>query len=49
MIRTIFTGKDYSSLSRQGLGVIVCLNNGYFPQGTLPLEQRIRRLRASLR
>ena len=30
------TGKDYSSLSRQGLGVIVCLNNGYFPQGTLP-------------
>ena len=33
-----FTGKDYSSLSRQGLGVIVCLNNGYFPQGTLPLS-----------
>ena len=32
------TGKDYSSLSRQGLGVIVCLNNGYFPQGTLPLS-----------
>ena len=32
------TGKDYSSLSRQGLGVIVCLNNGHFPQGTLPLS-----------
>ena len=32
------TGKDYSSLSRHGLGVIVCLNNGYFPQGTLPLS-----------
>jgi len=32
------TGKDYSSLSRQGLGVIVCLNNGTFPQGTLPLS-----------
>ena len=31
-------GKDYSSFSRQGLGVIVCLNNGYFPQGTLPLS-----------
>ncbi len=33
------TGRDYSSLSRQGLGVIVCLNNGYFPQGTLPLSR----------
>ena len=32
------TGKDYSSLSRQGLGIIVCLNNGHFPQGTLPLS-----------
>ena len=31
-------GKDYSSFGRQGLGVIVCLNNGYFPQGTLPLS-----------
>ena len=31
-------GKDYSSFSRYGLGVIVCLNNGYFPQGTLPLS-----------
>ena len=30
------TGKDYSSVSRQGLGVIVRLNNGYYPQGTLP-------------
>lgn len=31
-------GKDYSFFSRYGLGVIVCLNNGYFPQGTLPLS-----------
>ncbi len=30
------SGKDYSSYSLQGLGVIVRLNNGYYPQGTLP-------------
>ena len=30
------SGKDYSSFSLQGLGVIVRLNNGYYPQGTLP-------------
>ena len=30
------SGKDYTSFSRQGLGVIVRLNNGYYPQGTLP-------------
>ncbi len=29
-------GKDYTSVSRQGLGVLVRLNNGYYPQGTLP-------------
>ena len=29
-------GKDYTSYSRRGLGVIVRLNNGYYPQGTLP-------------
>ena len=30
------SGKDYSPYSLQGLGVIVRLNNGYYPQGTLP-------------
>ena len=30
------SGRDYSSYSLQGLGVIVRLNNGYYPQGTLP-------------
>lgn len=30
------SGKDYSSYSLQGFGVIVRLNNGYYPQGTLP-------------
>ncbi len=30
------TGKDFTPLTSQGLGVIVRLNNGYFPQGTLP-------------
>ncbi len=29
-------GKDYTPFSRHGLGVIVRLNNGYYPQGTLP-------------
>ena len=31
-------GKDYSGFSREGFGVIVRLNNGYFPQGTVPLS-----------
>jgi N-acetyl-anhydromuramyl-L-alanine amidase AmpD len=30
------SGKDYTAFSDQGLAVIVCLNHGYFPQGTLP-------------
>lgn len=30
------SGKDYTSFSRQGLGVIVRLNNGFYPHGTLP-------------
>lgn len=30
------SGKDYSTYSEQGLGVIVRLNNGYSPDGTLP-------------
>jgi LysM repeat protein len=29
-------GTDYSALSRDGFGVIVRLNNGYEPRGTLP-------------
>ena len=49
MIRTITWAKIYSSLGRHGLGVIVCLNNGYFPQGTLPLSSEYAKLRPPLR
>ena len=33
------TGQDFSSLSNRGLGVIVRLNNGYSPAGTLPFAR----------
>ncbi|HUT21590.1 MAG TPA: hypothetical protein VM366_20750, partial [Anaerolineae bacterium] len=33
------SGRDYSSLATQGLGVIVRLNNGYHPNGTIPEPQ----------
>ena len=33
------SGQDFSHLSNQGLGVIVRLNNGYSPVGTLPYER----------
>lgn len=33
------SGKDYRSLSGRGLGVVVRLNNGYNPDGTLPYER----------
>ena len=33
------SGQDFSSLSNRGLGVIVRLNNGYSPAGTLPHER----------
>ncbi|MBX2998213.1 MAG: N-acetylmuramoyl-L-alanine amidase [Caldilineaceae bacterium] len=31
------SGKDYSAFSEQGLTVIVRLNHGYYPHGTLPV------------
>jgi len=33
------SGQDFSFLSARGLGVMVRLNNGYSPAGTLPLER----------
>lgn len=33
------SGKDYTGLSAQGFGVIVRLNNGYHPVGTIPGSQ----------
>ena len=30
------SGRDYRSYSERGLGVIVRLNNGYYPSGTIP-------------
>src|SRR5215207_9900661 len=33
------SGSDYRSYSNRGLGVICRLNNGYHPQGTLPLSR----------
>ena len=30
------TGRDYRSYSARGLGIIVRLNNGYYPNGTIP-------------
>ena len=33
------SGENYSRFSNKGLGVIVRLNNGYSPQGTLPFEK----------
>ncbi|HID35130.1 MAG TPA: hypothetical protein EYP25_11310, partial [Anaerolineae bacterium] len=33
------SGQDFSFLSNRGLGVIVRLNNGYAPVGTLPFER----------
>jgi hypothetical protein len=33
------SSRDYTSWSDQGLGVIVRLNNGYEPEGTIPLSQ----------
>lgn len=32
------SGKDYSAFSEQGLTVIVRLNHGYYPHGTLPFS-----------
>jgi N-acetyl-anhydromuramyl-L-alanine amidase AmpD len=32
------TGKDYSAFTAQGLTVIVRLNHGHYPQGTLPMS-----------
>jgi len=34
------SGKDYRRWSEQGLGVIVRLNNGYHPGGTIPNESK---------
>jgi len=34
------TGQNYRAYSDQGFGVIVRLNNGYFPNGTIPNSQR---------
>jgi N-acetyl-anhydromuramyl-L-alanine amidase AmpD len=34
------SGKDYSAFSKQGLTVIVSLNHGYYPDGTLPPSSR---------
>jgi N-acetyl-anhydromuramyl-L-alanine amidase AmpD len=34
------SGADYTDLEAQGLGVIVRLNNGYHPGGTLPTSDR---------
>lgn len=34
------TGQNYRAYSDQGYGVIVRLNNGYFPNGTIPNSQR---------
>lgn len=34
------TGRDYRAYSDQGFGVIVRLNNGYFPNGTIPPSQQ---------
>ncbi len=36
----IQTGQNYRAYSDQGFGVIVRLNNGYFPNGTIPNSQR---------
>src|SRR5512136_734988 len=33
-------GGDYSRWANQGFGILVRLNNGYEPQGTLPLSTR---------
>ena len=33
-------GRDYSPFSNQGLGVMARLNNGYYPQGTIPTSDR---------
>lgn len=33
------SGRDYRSFSGRGLGVICRLNNGYYPEGTLPLSR----------
>ncbi len=33
------SGQNFSALSNQGLGVMVRLNNGYSPVGTLPFER----------
>jgi murein DD-endopeptidase MepM/ murein hydrolase activator NlpD len=34
------SGADYSTYSGRGLGVIVRLNNGYFPEGTIPTSSQ---------
>lgn len=36
---TVRDGRDYRVYSDQGFGVIVRLNNGYFPNGTIPNSQ----------
>lgn len=34
------SGGDYTALSGRGLGVIVRLNNGYYPEGTIPVSSQ---------
>ena len=36
----VSTGRNYRTFSDQGFGVIVRLNNGYFPNGTIPNSQQ---------
>ena len=36
----VSTGRSYRTFSDQGFGVIVRLNNGYFPNGTIPNSQQ---------